>query len=163
MVVLMFLTLLGTTVMNQVNEDLTVVRNLRQSDSALAVAEAGVQWGMQRLNETYALETTEDYNAILSDSAAQLVAVSDSADPICAGLDAARCLTWKSLTPGDAEVVFLAADGLETQGVFRAAIGDDVEEDGDFTVDSNDVILLRAWGRESGGAVKLLEVALTVE
>lgn len=162
--VLVILTVLGLSVMSSMGEDLVVVKNMRESEIALAVAEAGLAWGLEELNdEPYRFDDNKNYNDILADASGVFFALS-AGDPICTGLKDSGTLTqceyWKEITNPTNPTPFGDASA-STRGTFRVAFGDNDDGDNDYSTDSDDLILVRALGRDPSGSQRLIEVAVT--
>ncbi|MEM6532224.1 MAG: PilX N-terminal domain-containing pilus assembly protein [Myxococcota bacterium] len=161
--VLVILTILGLSVMSTVGEDLTAVKNMRQSEDALAIAEAGVSWAIEQLNKVsplgYGLEASKQYDSLLQDASnLNLYTALTAGDEICTGMSDAQCTNWRQI--GTTAFGSGGTTG-STQGTFRVAYGDDEDGDGDFGADDNDTIVIRSIGTDSLGSKRMIEVVVT--
>lgn len=164
--VLVVLTILGLSVMSSVGEDLSVVRTMRESENALAIAEAGIAWGLNQLNVMHGLEENKQYNPILRNDTtvdgSNFYDIPDANDEICQGLSPGQCDNWWEITDTDDLPEFGETDdNVALRGRFRVVVGDDNDGDDDYTADQNKMILLRALGIDARGAKRLIEVAVT--
>ncbi len=162
--VLVILTVLGLSVMSSMGEDLVVVQNMRESEVALALAEAGLAWGLEQLNdEPYRYDDNRDETALLVDANGLFSALSNG-DEICTGLKTTgvptQCESWQEITDPNNPEAFGDA-GAATRGTFRVVFGDNDDGDGDYSTDADDLILIRALGVDPSGSKRLIEVAVT--
>ena len=117
--VLGVLTVLGLSVMSSMGEDLVVVRNMRESENALAIAEAGLAWGLDKLNsdpsnQGYLFDDVKNYNQVLQDPNNYYfdLPATASDDPLCTGLKDAQCDVWREITDKSNPELFGAAARL---------------------------------------------------
>ena len=150
--------------MSTVGEDLTVVKNLRQSENALSIAEAGISWAIEELNTPvseggYGLQTAKNYSGLLGDTTRYTALT--VGDELCTGLASQdQCTSWRALSPSP--ILFGAAgSSASTQGLFRTAYGDDQDGDSDFLADTNETIVIRSIGEDNFGAKRMIEVVVT--
>lgn len=137
MVFVVVLTLLGSMVLREVAADVQVAGAERNTEDALYIAEAGLQWGRDQIMTQFGSGGTVD----LSSSSA--------------------IWTTLSLIPNtDPDVQLHGWYDLGTQsygavgGKFHVAVEQDPADS------SGDSILMRSMGTSPGGAKRLLEVAV---
>ncbi len=137
----------------------------RNAESARYIAEAGISWAVQQLNEnpTYVLGTSLNYNALLglqtinqlgddTPCTAQLIRDQESCFPAELG-------DWRRLHQGvmDENGPTIGYSG----GELRIVVRDDIDGDGDLNTDSNGQLLVRAYGVSLRGARSMVEIAIS--
>ena len=148
------LTLMGFLVLHTVWFDSKTAYADRQSQVAFHLAEAGMAWGISKLNE---LDTDfTDFNDLLDE------------DPLdCgSGSDACPCeLTgWRPISgEEDEKIVFYPGpDEQNSIGQYRVVVKDDDDgDDGDLESDTNQRIKIRSYGLSHQGSRRMLEVIVT--
>lgn len=132
------LTLMGALVMRTVGDDVQVAGAERSADSALYIAEAGLQWARVQIADPNGYNG--DLNQVLT--ALTAVPVGDSDVPLRGWLELG------SQNYGD--------------GTFRVVLQDDAYAETDPPPAPNNTILVRSLGTSARGSKRLLEVALEV-
>lgn len=156
--VLIILTLLGTLVLQTVNVETDVAGAQRLSQKALYVAEAGANWGLEKLRLDYNFNTPNPEIDKLIDPVTTNLSAVDVSDPHCKYLKqlSGTCATWHELTSGPNGRAYGAT------GRFRVFVHDDRDEMNsvDWTLDQNESIILRALGMDARGAKRMIEVGI---
>ena len=165
--VLVVLTLLGMTVLTGVNVDSDMAGNIRASESALYLAEAGISWGMDTLrNAPYSLSSpSTDVGVALSNTLCPRI----TGDADCLNGTVCPIFGWRQLNN----------TGFQSlgSGRFRVVVSDDSTPYGSASSDrsgvcgtpgtdttcglANQRILMRSLGKDASGAQRLIEVAIS--
>lgn len=155
MSVLILLTVLGIAVVQSINADVDSAASDRGSQSALAIAEAGLTWSIDYLKRTYGLDTAtaQTFANIATNS---LNDMSDYADctveektAVDADLSPAAA-DWKSVTHNRTTTEKNFGGGRYHVWVTR-----------DPADPSGKTLLMRALGIDARGAQRLVEIAVT--
>tara|TARA_Y100001934_G_scaffold233009_1_gene282217 strand:+ start:486 stop:1037 length:552 start_codon:yes stop_codon:yes gene_type:complete len=153
------LTLMGFLVLHTVLSDSRTTYADRQSQVAFHLAEAGMAWGIDRLNQ---LDTDfTDFNSVLDEPPLDCQS----------GTDMCPCeLTgWRPLSGEEHEEIMFYPDPLDEStaiGTFRVVVKDDddgdsrLEDDGSAR-DQNITILIRSYGRSNQGSRRMIEATVT--
>ncbi|HSI03315.1 MAG: PilX N-terminal domain-containing pilus assembly protein [Myxococcota bacterium] len=155
MSVLILLTVLGIAVVQGINADVDSAASDRGSQSALAIAEAGLTWSIDYLKRTYGLDTAtaQTFTNIVNNAFNDLSNYSDCnaeeqsaivADPSPASSD------WKSVTHNRA-----AADKNFGGGRYHVWVTKDPADP------TGKTLLMRALGIDGRGSQRLVEIAVT--
>ena len=135
--VVAMLTVLGMIAVQMTTTDLEVTGVERGADSAMYIAEAGVQWALLELDLGYAIDPSNpNYTGITSQPT---VSFSDPWGPT-------RIVGWHELHPAKTSMLFGG-------GGFRAVAKPAAAPDGD-------TLVIRSLGISASGAKRLIEVAV---
>ena len=176
--VMMSLFGIGIVVLSSTTGDLKEVGAIRSHASANAIAEAGIAWGIDYMSRTWDFEAAGNFNGPLSTFQPMNA---HGSDKICGSSYASNpeaCFPesiaeWLRIEPqsgGSLDPALVAPEESEFStekvsmpfggGSYRVAIRDDDDGDGDYTVDSNGIILIRSYAVTAGGTRTMLEVAV---
>lgn len=169
---------MGFVVMNNTSSDLKEAGAVRSHASASSIAEAGIAWGIDYMSRNWDFESTGNFNGPLG----TFRPMSDlGSDTMCgAGFEdePENCYPesirdWLRVVPSAGgsidpslvppeEVNFSEAEPAMSfgGGSYRVAIRDDDDGDGDLSIDSNGIILIRSYAVTLSGTRVMLEVAV---
>ena len=143
----------------------------RNAESARYIAEAGVSWAVQQLNENenYVNGTSLNYGALLG-----LQTINQLGDdtPCTAQLirDFADARTGETCYPPELGEWRRLHQGVMEEngpvipyagGSFRVVVRDDLDGDNDLNTDANGQLLIRAYGVTIRGARSMVEIAIS--
>lgn len=169
---------MGFVVMNNTSSDLKEAGAVRSHASASSIAEAGIAWGIDYMSRTWDFESAGNFNGPLgtfrpmSDMGSDTMCSSGYEDepekcypeslrdwlrviPSVGGSVDPALVPPEEVNFSDAEPAMMFAGGS-----YRVAIRDDDDGDGDLSVDSNGIILIRSYAVTTGGSRVMLEVAV---
>jgi hypothetical protein len=146
------LTLFGFTTLHTIWVDARLVYAQRQTQTAFNLAEAGMKWGLARLNTLDA--NFPDFDSVLVESALDCGAGTEECPCELTG--------WRPLSSDPDEHIIDYPDSENPIGSFRVVVKDDHDgDDGDLDSDTNRTILLRSYGLMVGGGRRMIEVTVT--
>ncbi len=160
MSVLILLTVLGIAVVQGINSDVESAGNDRGSQSALAIAEAGLTWSMDFLKNTYALHqaTAQTFTNIATNSMNNLTNYSDATNEAKTAIDADISATDVSPARADWKCVTHARTDAEKTfggGRYHVWVAKDPADP------TGKTLLMRALGIDARGSQRLVEIAVT--
>ena len=146
------LTLFGFTTLHTIWVDARLVYAQRHNQTAFGVAQAGMKWGLAKLNELDANFTS--FDSVLDETVIDCGAGSDECPCELTG--------WRPLSGEASEEVIDYPDSENPIGTFRVVVKDDDDGDnGDLSSDTNRTIYIRSYGVITGGARRMVEVTVT--
>lgn len=169
---------LGFVVLHNTVGDLKEVGALRSHASATAIAEAGIAWSIDYMSRTWDFEAVGNFNGPLGTfkpmnrhDSDQMCSPGYSSDPSkCFPESIAEWLRVEPQAGGSVDPALVPPEesGFSSNqvsmpfggGSYRVAIRDDDDGDGDFSTDSNGIILIRSYAVTAGGTRTMLEVAV---
>ncbi len=156
-VVTTVLALLGYLMMQSVAIDAQMAYADRQGQSALAVANAGIGWAMERLSETHGFIDSTNYDGVLADLTELTCNSGESDDIECPD----EISGWREMHPEAEKIWYPTGNAGDSVGWFRVVLKDDQDYDDDFSEDANDTLLIRSYAVTNEGSRRMVEVAVT--
>lgn len=155
MSVLILLTVLGIAVVQGINADVDSAASDRGSQSALAIAEAGLTWSLDYLKRTYALDvaTAQTFTDIAANSHSDLSAYSACNAEEKTAVDSEpnpAAATWMNVTHART-----SAENTFGGGRYHVWVAKDPADPNGKT------LLVRSLGIDARGSQRLVEIAVT--
>lgn len=155
MSVLILLTVLGIAVVQSINSDIDGAASDRGSQSALAIAEAGLTWSLDYLSRTYDLAnaTAQTFTDIIDNTHSDLSVYSECTTEEKSAVDAEAApvaADWRSITHNRT-----TAEKTFGGGRYHVWVAKDPADPNGKT------LLMRAIGVDARGSQRLVEIAVT--
>ncbi len=155
MSVLILLTVLGIAVVQGINADVDSAASDRGSQSALAIAEAGLTWSLDYLKRSYGLDTAtaQTFTNIVGNTNSDLSNYADCSTEEKSAVDADAspvAANWKCVTKNRA-----AAEKTFGGGRYHVWVAKDPADPTQKT------LLVRSLGIDARGSQRLVEIAVT--